>query len=118
MSENETGNTIAVVQQVENVKQIHAHRCENCVKNGEETIWMHGDEKGGDVAAHKCPRCGTVEWKKFLVRPVKLPGQQVVQQATSAINLEAILGYLVILVAVCLVVSLIKYLAKAEKPSA
>lgn len=110
---NENGNQTVVNREVENIHRVHAHRCENCAKNGMETVWLHGDEKGGDIAAHKCPQCGTVEWKKFLVRPSKLPSQ--VQQAASAITSETILGYVAILVGIILLVALVSSLFREEK---
>lgn len=46
---------------------MHAHRCENCFKTGKQTVWIHGEECVGKVAAHTCPECGAVEWKKWLI---------------------------------------------------
>jgi formate dehydrogenase maturation protein FdhE len=110
MSENETGNRPITTDKVANVHAVHAHRCENCAKNGTETVWMHGDEKAADIAAHSCPKCGTVEWKKYLVRPARFP--QAVQQKASAINLDKLLEYVAILVAVILVIKIVQWLAE------
>jgi predicted RNA-binding Zn-ribbon protein involved in translation (DUF1610 family) len=38
----------------------HLHRCQNC-----GTIWGHGDVLVEDVEAHKCPKCGAQQWRKF-----------------------------------------------------
>lgn len=46
---------------------MHAHRCENCHKNGVQTIWVHSDACKGNVQAHTCPKCGKVEWRQYQV---------------------------------------------------
>lgn len=48
---------------------MHAHICQNCLKNGKNTIWVHSDDNAGDIAAHKCPECGVTEWKKASFHP-------------------------------------------------
>lgn len=61
-----------------NSKQ-HAHRCENCFRNGVTVVWVHDDSHAGnsdDVkvsAGHTCPQCGKQEWKKWLLPVGKLP---------------------------------------------
>lgn len=54
-------------------QQVHAHICEKCFADGVETIWIHGDIHFGDVQKHQCPKCGSVQWKKFLVPVGQLP---------------------------------------------
>lgn len=38
----------------------HLHRCQGC-----GSIWGHGNMMEGDVAAHKCPKCGKQEWRVY-----------------------------------------------------
>lgn len=38
----------------------HNHRCQNC-----GLVWSHSDLMAGDEEAHKCPRCGKTEWRKY-----------------------------------------------------
>lgn len=38
-------------------------------------MWLHGNEKQGCLAAHKCPKCGGVMWKKWLVPVEEIPKQ-------------------------------------------
>jgi hypothetical protein len=52
---------------------MHAHRCENCAKQGTNTVWIHGDCAQGNPEAHTCPKCGHKEWKKWLVPVGQLP---------------------------------------------
>jgi hypothetical protein len=54
---------------------LHAHKCVACEKAGKETVWLHDNEKAGDVAAHKCPVCGSIEWRKHSVETKKTEGQ-------------------------------------------
>jgi len=77
---------------------MHAHRCMACSKNGIDTVWIHGDNRAGDVAAHKCPKCGEIQWKKWMVEIGQLPRVQ----AQAKRNYEALLGYLVLAVSVAL----------------
>jgi hypothetical protein len=60
---------------------MHAHRCEKCNSSGIQTIWIHGDECSGKIAAHKCPKCGEIQWKKWLVPVGSLPAQK--QETTN-----------------------------------
>lgn len=73
---------------------MHAHRCEACAANGKQTVWIHSDDCLGVLAAHKCPECGTVQWRKWMVEPGKLP--QATNAVTPVITFEAILGYLLL----------------------
>src|SRR6266403_378325 len=82
--------------------QMHAHKCEACEKNGKEVVWVHPDICRGKVAAHKCPECGTVNWKQCKVESAKLP--QVAQHVQPAqINLETLLGYILLAVGLALI---------------
>lgn len=40
---------------------MHSHQCQNCA-----TIWQHDDSCRGDEEAHKCPRCGKIEWYQYI----------------------------------------------------
>lgn len=75
---------------------MHAHRCEKCAENGKQVVWIHSETDRGVVAAHKCPECGEVQWKKWLVEPARLPQSQHVQ---SGVSFETILGYVLIFTA-------------------
>lgn len=48
--------------------KMHAHICQVCAKNGKETVFVHSDDNAGNVAGHTCPECGSIEWKKAIVR--------------------------------------------------
>ncbi len=80
---------------------MHAHRCEICATNGKQVVWVHPDTGAGDIAAHRCPQCGNIEWKKFLVEPGRLP--QVANGQPIQINNNALLGYIVLAICVALV---------------
>jgi hypothetical protein len=79
---------------------VHAHRCEACAKIGKDVIWIHPDTGVGDVMAHKCPECGTVEWKKFMVQVGALPHAR---NAGNEIGLDALIGYIVLAIGIALV---------------
>lgn len=79
---------------------VHAHKCQACAKSGKQVFWIHSDDCKGVVQAHKCPECGTVEWKKALIEPAAIPQKpQAVQQDN---NIDTILGYAILLIAVAL----------------
>lgn len=40
------------------VSGLHSHRCGMC-----GTVWSHGSESYGSVAAHQCPKCGCQSWQ-------------------------------------------------------
>jgi|SRR5882724_8839202 len=79
---------------------VHAHRCEVCAANGKQVIWVHSDNGAGDVSLHKCPQCGKIEWKKFLVEPGQLPR---VRNANNEIDFNTLLGYVLLAVGIALV---------------
>ena len=64
---------------------MHAHKCMKCASNGVNTVWIHGDECKGVIQAHTCPKCGSVEWKKWMVEIGKLP-HQMPQHASGKSN--------------------------------
>ena len=37
---------------------LHVHRCPTC-----STEWAHGGGGAGEVVAHYCPKCGTMQWE-------------------------------------------------------
>lgn len=45
---------------------LHVHKCPSCFNE-----WCHSSESAGDVAAHSCPACGTVQWAIAYWGPVK-----------------------------------------------
>jgi hypothetical protein len=71
---------------------MHAHRCMACAAKGVSTVWVHGDDQRGVVAAHKCPTCGEVQWKKWMVEIGQLPGHATPQKKG---NQDLVLGYIV-----------------------
>lgn len=79
---------------------IHAHRCEACAANGKQVFWIHGDSCKGILQAHKCPECGTVEWKKALIEPGRLPQPK---KQESGFNADILLGYIVLLAGLALI---------------
>lgn len=52
---------------------MHAHRCQSCARQGVNTVWIHGEDAFNCQKAHTCPKCGAVEWEKWLVPLGKLP---------------------------------------------
>jgi hypothetical protein len=70
---------------------MHAHRCEACARAGKEVVWIHPEADFGQVSAHKCPECGTVNWKQSKVDNAKLPAP--LPKNVSAANFETVLGY-------------------------
>jgi hypothetical protein len=74
----------------------HTHKCEACAKSGKEVIWVHLDADRGQVAAHKCPECGTVNWKQCVLENAKLPQPQ--PRNNQGTNFETVLGYVLLFV--------------------
>jgi len=79
---------------------MHAHRCMACLDKGVNTVWIHGDNEAGVVGAHKCPTCGEVQWKKWMVEVGQLPRHAPPQVAK---NFDAMLGYILLAVSVAIV---------------
>jgi predicted RNA-binding Zn-ribbon protein involved in translation (DUF1610 family) len=77
--------------------KMHAHKCQACAKAGKEVVWIHPDTCRGNIAVHTCPECGKVEWKQDRIESGKLPQPAIAQ---PGINLETVLGYIVLAVAV------------------
>lgn len=75
---------------------VHAHKCQACAKAGKQVFWIHSDDCKGVVQAHKCPECGTVEWKKALIEPAAVPQPP---KAAQPNQVDTILGYAVLLIA-------------------
>lgn len=76
-------------------QNVHAHRCEKCAASGKEVYWIHKDDCKGALQAHKCPECGTVEWRKALIEPARLPKPP---EAAQANGFDTFLYYAVICV--------------------
>jgi hypothetical protein len=99
---------------------MHAHRCKNCAAQGISTVWIHGEEFKGNTAAHKCPKCGQLEWEKWLVPVGSLPAQGHAQHgAITVVSLEQLLTALMycayIIVGIFLVsVLLDKYISRRK----
>jgi hypothetical protein len=87
---------------IQTAQRMHAHRCQQCASNGKSVVWIHPDICRGIVAAHKCPECGNVEWKQDAIESAKLPQPPQVQTA-QGINLETVLGYILLFVGLALV---------------
>jgi hypothetical protein len=80
---------------------MHAHRCEACAKAGKEVVWIHPEQDFAQLASHKCPECGTVNWKVSKMDTAKLP-QPLPRNANKA-DFNAVLGYLILLVGLALI---------------
>lgn len=52
---------------------MHAHRCEACAAKGKEVVWIHPEADFNQVSSHRCPECGTVNWKQSKIDNAKLP---------------------------------------------
>lgn len=89
-----------VHQQEETQIPMHAHRCMACLAKGVNTVWVHGDNLAGDVASHKCPACGEIQWKKWMVEIGQLP-RRIVPQNQKDFN--TMLGYVMLAVGVAIV---------------
>jgi hypothetical protein len=85
----------------EEIVAVHAHICTACHAKGKNVVWVHGDDKAGNVEAHKCPACGTINWKKFLVQPATLPQGATPQQIQTDYN--RIMLAVLLLAVLCLV---------------
>jgi hypothetical protein len=85
----DTGGMPVSAQQVTEIKAgTHAHYCAFCASQGVETIWAHGNENAGNLAGHRCPRCGHVEWVKTAIQSGALP--QAATQAAQQPNVLAV----------------------------
>ena len=84
--------------------KMHAHKCEECAAKGKEVIWIHPDSDRGQVAAHRCPECGALNWKQHQVEngklPQPLPKNETVQRG---VNWDMVLGYTVLLIGLALI---------------
>ena len=99
---------------------MHAHKCDECAKGGKEVIWYHPHYCRGIVEAHKCPECGTVNWKQCEVRTAALP--KVARQHTHSDLANQISSWLSvaagILVVAYIAVVLYDYISASKKPAA
>ena len=86
---------------IQTAQKMHAHVCQKCAASGKKTVWIHPDSCRGNVAVHTCPECGAVEWKQDRVESAKLP--QLAQVQPQGINLETLLGYILLFVGLALV---------------
>jgi hypothetical protein len=108
----------------------HAHKCTVCESRGISTVWIHGDDKFEDIAAHKCPKCGSQNLRKWMVEVAQVPNmiqQQQQQQAQrGAVQVikysDALMlafTYALFILAVVAIAqnwdSIISYLAKSKK---
>lgn len=92
---------------------IHAHHCQACSAKGKNVFWIHGDDCKGVLQAHKCPECGTVEWKKALVEPRQLPQPK---KQDGGFNMDILLGYLVLFAGLALLgYGIYLYVSKRQK---
>jgi hypothetical protein len=79
---------------------MHAHRCEACAKSGKEVVWIHPEADFNQVAAHKCPECGTVNWKVSKVDSGKLPPP--LPRNEKKFDIETVLGYVLLFIGLAL----------------
>jgi DNA-directed RNA polymerase subunit RPC12/RpoP len=89
----------------------HAHYCAFCASQGVETVWAHGNEKAGNLAEHRCPRCGRVEWVKSKIPSGKLPQAQAIHaQVIEVVTVQDTLALLYAFgFAMIAIVILVKY---------
>jgi len=85
---------------------MHAHKCEFCFKNGKTVIWAHGEKCAGNLEAHKCPVCGNVQWRKYMIAIAELP-QARRQQQSMAVGIVSAIVELLATVAIAYGVSLL-----------
>jgi sensor domain CHASE-containing protein len=95
--------------------QMHAHRCKNCLKQGRNVVWIHGDCQQGNPETHKCPQCGEMVWQKWLVPVAQLPQSVAKVVADNHDVLAWIIFALGMLLLVCAVAL---YLNEKDKPTA
>lgn len=91
---------------------MHAHRCEACAKIGKEVVWIHPEADFGQIAAHKCPECGTINWKQSKIDNAKLPQPLPKNQGVS---FDTILGYVALLVGLALIAYGVYYYVRERK---
>lgn len=78
---------------------MHAHRCEACAKSGKEVVWIHPEADFGQVSAHKCPECGTVNWKQSKIDNAKLPQPL---PKNSGVSFDVVIGYVALFIVIAL----------------
>jgi hypothetical protein len=78
---------------------MHAHKCQACAAAGKEVVWIHPNTCRGNIAVHKCPACGKVEWKQDAVETGKLPNHA---QQPQGVDLNAVLGYVLLAIGLAL----------------
>jgi hypothetical protein len=79
--------------------EMHAHRCNQCLAQGKQTVWIHGEECKGVETAHTCPVCGGKEWKKWLVPMGSLPHNATatnVGESLTVVSLNAVYIFLIL----------------------
>lgn len=91
---------------------MHAHICTVCRDAGKQVVWVHGDDKKGDETAHKCPECGTLNWKQFLVEPHRVPAPHAVQ-TKGAFNYALDIFYVLVIVG-CIAFLVYDHVTKKE----
>jgi hypothetical protein len=90
--------------ETDTITAIHAHVCMNCASEKKNTVWVHGDDNAGIIGTHLCPECGKVEWRKWKIEPVKAgPQQAVAEVAQAGINLDTLIGYIVLAIGLALI---------------
>lgn len=58
--EQESTPTDSTVTNYESPEGFHRHKCPNC-----NYIWEHSNNCVGNISAHRCPRCETIEGRKY-----------------------------------------------------
>jgi len=92
--------------------KMHSHRCEACAAKGKEVVWIHPEADFAQVSAHRCPECGTINWKQSAMDNAKIPQPLPRNQSNK---LDTVLGYSVLAVALILLAYLAYvYLQKSK----
>lgn len=92
---------------------LHAHRCKKCLDSKVQTIWVHDESAQGIAASHTCPKCGTINWEKFMVQPHR----HKVTAAVKTVPLEMILGYMALFLIGCVVIGMIVAMSRRGEKS-
>jgi predicted nucleic-acid-binding Zn-ribbon protein len=102
---------------------MHAHKCTVCESRGILTVWIHGDNNADQKSAHKCPKCGSENWAKYMVEVGQLPkiqqqGQSIVQVLTVQDALTMAFTYAIMVMLIVIVAQnwkrIIAYINKSK----
>jgi RNA polymerase subunit RPABC4/transcription elongation factor Spt4 len=91
---------------------MHAHKCTVCESRGITTIWIHGDNNVDQKSAHKCPKCGSENWAKYMVEVGQIPKIQQQQQGTQLVQVLTVQDALTMAFTYAILVMLIAIVAQ------